>query len=189
MYSVLQKLLNDAVTPCATLIEDILPGVEKAVLSLPVEMAEEARKRTMRIIKSSSRPRDNIRKTERSAFKRLKDNTNLTVLPADNENATVVFNTSDYKEKITYLLEDPAYRNLVNFPSNGIEWTTKLLLKKSSLTEETRRQLCPSGSRSPRLYGMPKIYKEGIPLRHIVSNIGDPIYQHAKHLTGLLRQL
>jgi len=121
VYSVLQKLLNDAVTPCATLIEDILPGVEKAVLSLPVEMAEEARKRTKRIKKSSSRPRDNIRKTERSAFKRLKDNTNLTVLPADNENATVVFNTSDYKEKITYLLEDPAYRNLVNFPSNGIE--------------------------------------------------------------------
>jgi hypothetical protein len=63
-------------------IEDILAGVEKAALSLSVENAEEARQETLRIIRNSSRPRDNLRTTERAALKTLKDNVNLTILPA-----------------------------------------------------------------------------------------------------------
>jgi hypothetical protein len=43
LSSLLQKGLNFAVTPRTTPIEDILPVVEKAVLSLPAEVAEEAR--------------------------------------------------------------------------------------------------------------------------------------------------
>jgi len=129
-----------------------------------------------RIIKSSSQPRNNLRKTERAALKTLKDNTNLTILPADKEIATVVLNTSDYKQKISSLLEDSAYRKLAKDPTDAIERKTTLLLKKSSLTEETRRQLRPAGSRPPRMYGLPKIHKEGIPLRPIVSNIGTPTY-------------
>jgi hypothetical protein len=40
-----------------------------------------------------------------------------------------------------------------------------------------------------RLYGFPKILKEGVPLRLVVSNIGDPTYQLPKYLAGLLSQL
>ena len=67
--------------------------------------------------------------------------------------------------------------------------TTLLLKKKSSFTEETRRQLSTTSSRPPRLHGLPKIHKEGVPLRPIVSNIGAPTYQLPKHLAGLLNQL
>ena len=119
----------------------------------------------------------------------LKDNTHLTILPADKGNATVVLNTLDYKQKISSLLEDPAYRKLAKDPTDAIERKTTLLLKKSSLTEETCQQLCPAGSRPPRMYELPKIHKEGIPLRPIVSNIGAPTYQLSKHLSGLLNQL
>jgi hypothetical protein len=49
--SLLQKCLNFAVTPRYIPIEYILAGVEKAVQSLPVETAEEARHETVRIIK------------------------------------------------------------------------------------------------------------------------------------------
>ena len=49
--SLLQKGLNFAVTPQSAPIEDILTGVEKAILSLPVEKAEEARQETVRILK------------------------------------------------------------------------------------------------------------------------------------------
>jgi len=94
----------------------------------------------------------------------------------------VILNTSDYKQKISSLLEDPAYRKLAKHPTDAIERKTKLLLKKPSLTEETRRQMCPVGSRPPRIYGLPKKPKEGIPLRPIVSNIGAPTYQLSKHL-------
>jgi len=69
--SLLQIGLNYAVTPCTITIEDILAGVEKAVQSLPVEMAEEARQETVRIIKSSSRPRDNITRAARETLRTL----------------------------------------------------------------------------------------------------------------------
>jgi len=61
-------------------------------------------------------------------------------------------------------------------------------VKKSSLTEETRRKLGIAGSRPLRLYGLPSIHKEGVTLRPIVSNIGTPTYQISKHLSGLLDQ-
>ena len=89
--------LNFAVTPCTIPIEDILARVERAVQSLPVEMAEEARQETVIIIKSSSRPRDNLTRAETEALRRtLKKNTDLTILPADKGNATLILNTVDF---------------------------------------------------------------------------------------------
>jgi len=111
--SLLHKGLNFAVMPQSTPIEDILTSVEKAILSLSVEKAEEARQEIVRILKNSSRPRDNLKRTERAALKTLKDNMNLTILPADKGNATVVLNTSEYKQKISSLLQDPAYRIMI----------------------------------------------------------------------------
>ncbi|XP_021934007.1 uncharacterized protein LOC110836758 isoform X2 [Zootermopsis nevadensis] len=51
------------------------------------------------------------------------------------------------------------------------------------------QQLSPHGSRPPRLYGLPKIHKEGAPLRPIVSTIGAPTYRSAQYLAGLLGRL
>jgi len=50
--SLLQKGLNFEVKPRSTPIEDILTGMEKAILSLPVEKAEEARQESVRILKN-----------------------------------------------------------------------------------------------------------------------------------------
>ena len=99
-----------------------------------------------------------------------------------------ILNTSDYRQKISSLLQDPAYRKLTKDPTDSIERKTTALLKKSSIPEERRRQMCPAGSRPPRLYGLPKIHKEEVPLRPIVSNICAPTYQLAKHLSELLNQ-
>jgi hypothetical protein len=46
-----------------------------------------------------------------------------------------------------------------------------------------------TGCRPPRLYGLPKIHKEEVPLKSIVNNIGAPTYQLSKYLAGLLSQL
>jgi arginine repressor len=73
---------------------------------------EEARQETVRIIKSSSRPRDNLTRAEKEALRTLKKNTDLTILQADKGNATVILNTVDYKQKITSLLEDPSCTRL-----------------------------------------------------------------------------
>jgi anionic cell wall polymer biosynthesis LytR-Cps2A-Psr (LCP) family protein len=80
--SLLQKGLNYAVTSRNVPTEDILAGVEEAVQFLPVESAEAARQETVRVIKSASKPRVNLTRTERAALRNLKNNTDLTILPA-----------------------------------------------------------------------------------------------------------
>jgi hypothetical protein len=149
------------VTPSTIPIEEILAGVEKAAQSLPVKMAEEARQESLRIIKSPSRPTDNVTRAEREAPKTLKHNTDLAILPADKGKAIVILNTVDYKQKITFLIEDPSYRRLARNHTDSTERKTTLLLKKSTLTEDTCKQVCSAGSRPPRLYGLPRYIKRG----------------------------
>jgi hypothetical protein len=97
--------------------------------------------------------------------------------------------TLEYSRKIGALLEDPPYRGLASDPTEAVKRKTILLLKKSSLAEEVCKRLCPAGSRPPRLYGLPKIHKEGVPLRPIVSKIGACSYQLTKFLAGILSPL
>jgi len=125
-------------------------------------MAEEARKETVRIIKSSSRPRDNLRNPERAPLKTLKDNTNLTILPADKGNATVVLNTSDYKQKISSLLDDPAYRKLAKDPTDAIERKTTLLLKKNLRQPKRHADKCVQLAPDPQeCTDCPRYMKKG----------------------------
>jgi hypothetical protein len=70
-------------------------------------------------------------------------------------------------------------------PTKSVERKT-VLLKKSSLPQEVCQQVRPQGSRPPRLYGLLKIHKLGVPLRSIVSPIGSPTYRLAQHLAHLL---
>jgi hypothetical protein len=137
-------------------------------------MAEKARQEAVSIIKSSPIPKSKITTAESEALRNLKNNTDLTILPVDKGNATVILNTADYKQKIASILEDPAYRRLSRDPTDSAERKTALLLKKSTLTEDIIKQLRSSGSRDPRLYGLRKVHKQGVPLRPIVSNIGAP---------------
>jgi hypothetical protein len=62
---------------------------------------------TVRILKVSNKPRDNLSGAERRALRSLRTNSALTVIHADKGNATVVLDTMDYNEKISALLRAP----------------------------------------------------------------------------------
>ena len=47
----------------------------------------------------------------------------------------------------------------------------------------------PTGCRDPKFYGLPKIHKQGTPLRPIVSSCGFVTYVVAKELTKILKPL
>jgi hypothetical protein len=66
------------------------------------------------------------------------------------------------------------------------ERRTLALIKRSDISEEDAKRLIPHASAPPRLYGLPIIHKEGVPLRLIVNCIGSPTYALAKYLAGLL---
>ena len=71
-------------------------------------------------------------------------------------------------------------------PTDSITRKTISLIKKSGISEEVAKFIYPHAPAPPRLYGLPKIHKEGVPLRPIVSAIGSPTYNLAKYLTGIL---
>ncbi|KAG8239164.1 hypothetical protein J437_LFUL018652, partial [Ladona fulva] len=62
-----------------------------------------------------------------------------------------------------------------------------LIIKSSSIPPEEHRGLFSSAPKPPRLYGLPKVHKEGVPLRPIVSQIDAPTYQLAKFLANSLK--
>jgi hypothetical protein len=185
-YVALGKGLNYAVAPVVLPIEDLLIGVEKAVDSLPEEAAKVVLQETVRILKASRKPDDNLSGAEWRALRALRTNADITVLLADKSNAAVVRNTSDYNRMIATILGAHTYRRLPKDPTEAVERKTTLLLKKSSLPEELNKQLRPQGLRPPRLYGLPKIHKEDAPLKSIVSTFGVPTYQLAYYLAKQL---
>jgi hypothetical protein len=99
----------------------------------------------------------------------------------------VILITVDYRQ-ITALLEDPSTKDWPGIPPSRQNEKPHYCLK-NPFTEDIYEQLCPVGSRSPTLYGIPKVHKEGVSLRPTVSNIGAPTYQLSKYLAGLLSQL
>jgi hypothetical protein len=74
--------------------------MEKALKLLPAEMAEEGRQDAVRIIKDSSRPRDNWTGAKRKALRALQTTTEYTIFLADKGNSTVVLNPVDYNQKL-----------------------------------------------------------------------------------------
>lgn len=88
------------------------------------------------------------------------------------------------------LLVDPSsYRILSQNPCSKIIKQVKTLLSKSSFDDATRKKLVPSKEVTPRIYGVPKIHKEGIPLRPIVDTMGSPTYFLASHLAKIISPL
>jgi hypothetical protein len=55
-------------------------------------------------------------------------NTDITILPADLGNSTVLLTTVHYNQKIGALLQDPAYRRLAKDPTETVERKTSLLI-------------------------------------------------------------
>ena len=55
----------------------------------------------------------------------------------------------------------------------------KKIKTEGGLSETTYKRLYPTGAGSPKFYGLPKVHKQGIPLRPIVSSIGSATYQHS----------
>jgi hypothetical protein len=85
---------------------------------------EEIRQETVRILKGSHQPNDNVTGAERRALRSLKANGLFTVLPADRGNAPMVLGASDYNQKIATLLEDSAYTKLKKDPTDSVELKT-----------------------------------------------------------------
>ena len=127
------------------------------------------------ILKKVQHSRQNITKEEQKAIAELKrDNTRI-ILTDDKGISLVVMNKEDCVKKADQLLSQPIYRTISSDPTtkckNKLINLLKTIKTDGGISEALYRRLYPKGAGYPKFYRLPKIHKEGIPLRPIVSSI------------------
>ena len=184
-------------TPKRLPTESIVSSVE-AVLSRQRDLSESAkdniRSRIASTVQSASIPDKNLTKDEQQALKRLTNDDNIVILPADKGRVTVVLDKTDYFDKMDALVSDKqTYKELKRDPTLALlrKLNSKILTLKKTDAIDTQRyyRLRCSVPQPPKLYGLPKLHKPGIPMRPIVSFCGSPTYQLSKYLTTILQPL
>nr|VZI32338.1 unnamed protein product [Spirometra erinaceieuropaei] len=140
------------------------------------------------------RPREVLSKVERDALRELKVDKDLVIVPADKGRSTVVLDRTDYLQKAKGLLEDrqfyvPCATNPVKALTREINATLLALENSGAITPTDRRMARPQDTALARFYGLPKVHKDGAPLRPIVSLKGTPTYGLAKWLFRRLKFL
>jgi hypothetical protein len=101
----------------------------------------------------------------------------------------VIMNKEDYITKMNEHLSCGSYIKIPKNPIKKIIREVKKAINNSNLDEKTKKRLLPTNEITPRIYGLPKIHKEGIPLRPIVNTIRSPTYELAKYVAKILGPL
>ena len=187
--SLLEKVLNFAITPTNIPATEIVAKVESAIRTLDSEQADTVR-RSFNILQQAEPPKPNIAKEMQEALKNLKQDDSIMIPPVDKGRASVVLNTDTYHEKMKTLIETGPYQLLNKVPTDQLsrKLTEKLLsLKRSGhLSETVYNKIKPRHKQPPRIYGQPKTHKPEIPLRPIVSWVNTFAYDLSAHLADIL---
>lgn len=126
------------------------------------------------------------------ALKFLNSDKNIIILKADKGNYTVIMNRKEYDEKVEAMpIDSKTYQTLASDPAKKCEKKLKDLLHryKDKIQEAIYRRIYITDGITPRFYGLPKIHKQSVPLRPIVSFIGSPTYELSKYLCRILSPL
>ena len=185
---------NFAVTPQKPPYGEYITCIESACQSLDSNTEEELRSDIYRVLQQSHQLKPNLKKEEIKAIKQLKADKDHMVLTTYKGVALVVMDKSDYNRKAKELLEDTnTYRTIQFDPTNRLKNKPINMLRKlkadTGMQENTYRKMYPTGTSSPKFYGLPKIHKKNIPLRPIVSSIGFVKYGVAKELARIIKPL
>ncbi|VDP30934.1 unnamed protein product [Schistosoma mattheei] len=132
----------------------------------------------------------------REAISKLKLNEHILITKPDKRLGTVILNKTDYIDKMNSLLNDQtkhqklgSCKDLNEKTERQLTTALKLLKHHQYISEHTYNTLKPSGTHTPRLYGLPKIHKPDVPLRPILDMANSPYHSTAKWLVKLLEPL
>ena len=176
---VLSYGLKHSVTPKRIPTETIVSSVEE-VLSRQRELSEPTkaniRSRIASTIQSASLTDNNLTKDKRQGLKRLRNDNDILILPADKGRVTAVMDKTDYHDKMDELLNDKqTYEVLKRDPTPALQrkLNSKLLQPKKADAIDIRRYnrlRCPV-PQPAKLYGLPKLHKPNFPMRPIVRSV------------------
>ena len=89
----------------------------------------------------------------------------------------VVLDRGEYVKKMKVLIDDHAtfkqiHKDPTIFEEDRLIQKLRQMMKRNFISEREYNYCYPSGSQPARLYGLPKVHKDGLPLRPILSASG-----------------
>ncbi|XP_072048289.1 uncharacterized protein [Amphiura filiformis] len=189
--SLLEKGLNFAVSPTELPVHDYIAACESACKQLGDGDADELRGKVTHIINTAKLPESNLTKEERKALENLRKDNTIIVLPADKGRACCVIDRTDYESKVDSLLsDDNTYERLCKDPTEKYKKELSVILNDlkscGAIDFALKERLFPTECDVPKIYGLPKVHKTGVPLRPIVSSIGSVSYNSSRFLADIL---
>ena len=191
---VLQLDLNLALAPKHVPVQKVIASVEKCLYKVTGAEATHIRSKVVSAIKAHRPEPCVLSQEKRNALTELRNHPDTVTLKADKGNVTVVMNRNDHDNQIFKMLHDQStYQPLKCDPTRATEKTVNTFVSGLKQNEKilTRDEfaLKSSDGRAPRLYGLPKIHIQGIPLRPIVSFVESPTYNLSKKIARILSHL
>ena len=130
------------------------------------------RSKIAQILKNSKLPPKNITTAEVQALKELRSDPTIKIMNSDKGNATVILDSNTYDKKTLDMLSDPEVHRPIPSNSNPISTIQKevnqilnQLAKDQKITVPVYYYLKRDIGVTPKIYGLPKIHKESVPLK------------------------
>ena len=129
------------------------------------------------------------------AIRNLKNNKKIVITRPDKGDGVVLLNKEDYVEKMKAILGDTSkFEHIGDADTKDRTLQQERALqafllracKNKHLPESVYDRIRPSGSTRPRMYGLPKLHKENVPMRPILSMVNAPQQEMARWLTEIL---
>ena len=184
---------NFVITTKEPPVSEYISQIERVCQQLEKGKVEELQGEIKQILKKTQPPKPNITREEAKAIKELRRDKERVILTADKGVSMVVLDTEDYIKKSEELLNQTTYKLLSSDPTtkhkNRLISILKSIKAEGGIDNTTYKRLYPTGAGSPKYYGLPKIHKQGVPLRPIISSRGSATYETAKELAKILKPL
>ncbi|CAF1227202.1 unnamed protein product [Rotaria sordida] len=106
----------------------------------------------------------------------------------------VILDRNDYTEKLENILSDNKKFKLLNEDptiscENALTTVLRQMKNEEYWTQQEYKYIKPVGSVPARLYGLPKVHKDNVPLRPIVSCIKSYNYKLGKFLANIIKPI
>ena len=139
-----------------------------------------------------------ISKKNLEILRNLGKNKDLVICRPDKGNGTVLMDKADYIRKMNTILNDRSKFSNVHqqdiYKTNlkmedKINYQLRKLKNNNSISDSEYQDLYVSGSSPPVMYGLPKVHKEGVPVRPILAAFKTSSYRLAKFLITFIQHL
>ena len=113
---------------------------------------------------------------------------------SDKGNGVVVMDRAEYVTKMKVILNDESKFKAV-LKDNNLDNLVKFqrflsrLKSKGAISPEEYQRIRPTAAATPTLYGLPKLHKDNVPMRPILSSIGSYNHECAAWLSEILTPL